>query len=185
LPPARKAQQPRAFWRERLVLDQEVSVSPLSDDPELRERQTANLVTAPPAEPGNRKRNEHSAWATAATLPVDDYTSGIRATLRAQVPLRDADGDVPPADEAVIELLALCMARIHSIAVWIAEHGPMDSRGRLRPVVETERRLRNEARDHMRELGLTPRSRTLIGVVLQRGAATFAELLSDLDEEGE
>jgi len=147
--------------------------------------QRANLKAAPPAPVGNEHRNLHSARATAATLPVDEHAERIRAILREQVPLRDADGSVPAADEVAIQLLALCMARIERVAAWINEHGEMDSRNRLRPVVETERRLRNEARAHLAELGLTPRARVLIGLALQHGATTFAELLSDLDEDGE
>ncbi len=105
--------------------------------------------------------------------------------LAAETPLRDADGGLPAADSTAVELLALCLLRIERVAAWLEEHGEFDKRGRPRPVLEVERRLRAEARDHMRDLGLTPRARVAIGLSLQRGReVSLAELLADLDEDG-
>jgi hypothetical protein len=116
---------------------------------------------------------------------VGSYAEAVYELLAEEAPLRDRDGGLPAADRVAVELLATCLARLASIAAWIEEHGLVDRRGRPWPVVEVERRLRNEARDHARDLGLTPKARTAIGITLQRGAAaSLAELLSDLEEDG-
>jgi hypothetical protein len=158
---------------------------PLSSDPAARERQLANRRTFPAAPVGNDRGATHSAAATAKTLPVAGKARELREMLAAETPLRDADGGLPAADSTAVELLALCLLRIERVAAWLEEHGEFDKRGRPRPVLEVERRLRAEARDHMRDLGLTPRARVAIGLSLQRGReVSLAELLADLDEDG-
>jgi hypothetical protein len=157
---------------------------PVSDD--ARARQLAGLRLWPPAPVGNERGTTHAAYATAKTLPVGSKAEAIAAELAAEAPLRDRDGGLPVADRTVIEMLALCLCRIERIAVWVDEHGEFDEEGTPRPVLEMERRLRNEAAEHCASLGLTPRSRVALGLDLARGAAGFdlAQALSDLPEDG-
>lgn len=115
---------------------------------------------------------------------MESVAAAIFAELEAEAPLRGREGELPVHDRAAVELLATCLARLASIAAWIEEHGVVDAKGRPWPVLEVERRLRNEASGHLRDLGLTPRARVALGLALQAGASrSLAELLSDLDEE--
>ena len=161
---------------------------PLSDRPEARARQLANLRAAPPPpELGNGRATKHGGRATHKTLPVASVASRIYELLARETPLRDADGELPPADRTAVELLALCLSRLESIAHWVELHGVLDEHGEPRSVLDYERRLRAEALDHCKQLGLTPRARVALGLDVQRGKAAFtlAEILSDLPEEGE
>jgi hypothetical protein len=154
----------------------------LSDDPVRRGAQLANLRPAPPAPRNNDNAETHGAH---KTLPVDSVAAAIARGVEAETPLRGPDGGLPAADRVAVELLAGCLSRLARIGEWVEVHGPLDGKGKPRPVLEVERRLRNEAREHLRELGLTPRARVAIGITLQRGAgASLAELLSALDEPG-
>jgi hypothetical protein len=155
----------------------------MSTDPVKRDRQLANLRPGPPAPPANGLAERHGAH---KTLPVRSAAAAIYAELEQETPLREGDGDLPAADRTAVELLASCLARLASIGAWLHEHGAIDPEGQPRPVLEVERRLRNEAADHCAALGLTPRARLAIGLDLQRGVgASLAELLSEIPEPGE
>lgn len=160
-----------------------------SRDPDAHARQLANLVPAGPAPPGNNNATIHGGFATYKTLPVASVAAAIYRELEQETPLRDHDGGLPLADRTVVELLATDLARLASISEWIEQHGTFDSKGKPRTtLLELERRLRNEARDHCARLGLDPRGRVALGLDLQRGAEGFdlAQALSDLpdDEDG-
>jgi len=155
----------------------------LSGDPAARGRQLANRQGFPPAPVGNDRGATHGGYATHKTLPVDSLAAELYELLELEPPLRDGDGALPAQDSVAVELLATCLARLRRIGEWLEENDVFDKRGRPRSVLELERRLRAEARDHMRDLGLTPRARVAIGISLQRGReASLAELLADLDE---
>lgn len=153
---------------------------PVGDDPvSVR---LANLQPAPPAPLGNRRALTHGAYVTFKTLREETEAAAIYEGLAVETPLRDGDGGLPIADRAALELLAGCLARLAPIGEYIEKHGPLDGKGRPRPVLEVERRLRNEAREHLRDLGLTPRARVVLGLSLQRGAGlTLAELLAEIE----
>jgi Phage terminase, small subunit len=162
------------------VRNQEFTVS-LSSDPSSRSVQLANLRPAPPAPPGNNHAERHGAH---KTLPSESVAAAIYDELANETPLREQDGALPAADRAAVELLSVCLARLKSIGQWIEEHGALDGKGKPRPVIEVERRLRAEARDHLRDLGLTPRARLALGIALQRGSEfDLAQVLSDLEDE--
>lgn len=153
---------------------------PLSTDPNARAVQLANRQSWPPAPVGNDHALRHGAH----TLPDGSVAAAIYAELANETPLRDRDGALPAVDRTAVELLAGCLARLKSIGEWIERHGAIDGKGRARPVLEVERRLRNEAADHCARLGLTPRSRVALGIALQRGAEfDLAQVLSDLEDE--
>jgi hypothetical protein len=148
---------------------------PLSRDPEKRARSLANLRKGGPAAPkGNRYTLHHGGYASPRMLPVEGKSRVIYAELSRDAPLRDAVGDLPAADRTTVELLALCLARLESIAAWLEAHGWLDPKtGEPRSAVDLERRLRTEARDHAEALGLSPRSRVALGLDLMRGAETL------------
>jgi hypothetical protein len=146
---------------------------PLSHDPEARARQLGNLRNAPAPEPGNRRAMTHGGKASARLLPVKGKSRAIYAMLAEDAPLRENDG-LPAADRTLVELLALCLARLESLAAWLEAHGWLDPKtGNPRPAVDLERHLRVEARGHAEALGLSPRSRVALGLDLMRAAETL------------
>jgi hypothetical protein len=157
---------------------------PLSSREPARQRQLANLRDAPPAPPaGNTRSMRHGGRATAKTLPVAGKARAIYDELASETPLRDGDGALPAADRVAVEMLALCLCRIESIAAHLELVGILDEHGEPRSLLELERRLRAEAGDHCRQLGLTPRARVAIGLDFVRGKAVdLATLLSEIPE---
>ena len=157
----------------------------LSSRPDARRRQLANLTPQPPApEPGNRRALRHGGHASPRTLPVDGKARAIYAILADDAPLRNADGGLPSADRTAVELLALCLCRLESIAAWLQMHGLLTEAGEVRPAVELERRLRVEAADHCAQLGLTPAGRARLGLDLARGFDLAQAMSALTDEEG-
>jgi Phage terminase, small subunit len=99
----------------------------------------------------------------------DERAQQVFEALSADAPLRDADGGLPAADTMVVHLLARCLVRLERVERWLADYGALDERtGAPKPATELEGRLRREALDYARELGLTPKARAALGVDLQR-----------------
>ena len=143
---------------------------PLSSDPVARAKQLANLRGAPPGAARNLK---HGGQASPRMLPVDGKSRVIYARLAEDAPLREGD-QLPAADRTTVELLALCLARLESIATWLEANGWLNPKtGEPRAAVDLERRLRVEARDHAEALGLSPRSRVALGLDLLRATGAF------------
>jgi len=155
-------------------------VSPLSRRPEARARQLANLAAKPPPpEVGNQRAARHRGYSAVTEGERDERAKAIYAALAASAPLRDGDGGLPVADEMVIGLLAESLVRRERVTRWLGDFGSLHEKtGEPKAAVELERRLRMEALDLARELGLTPRSRAALGLDVARGfdlAAHWAE----------
>lgn len=144
-------------------------------------RSLANLRRGGPITPANALR--HGGHATARVLPVDGKARAIYALLAEEAPLRDQAGGLPAADRTAVELLALCLARLESIARYVELHGLLAEDGEVRPCVELERRLRVEAAGHCADLGLTPRARVVLGLQLQRGLSLAELMVEDAELE--
>ena len=142
---------------------------PLSDRPEARARQLANLRTGPPAAKGNRLAVKHGGYAAIAADRLDAKACEVFDALAADAPLREA-GELPAADSALVRLAADCLCRLEDVAANVRDFGVFDQRtGDVRPAVELEGRLRREAADYLDALGMTPRSRAKLGLDVQRG----------------
>ena len=93
----------------------------------------------------------------------------VFAALAEDAPVRGDDGELPAADAVAVRLLAECTCRLDDVAANVRDFGVFDQRtGDVRPVVELERRLRLEARDHAEALGMTPAARARLGLDLAR-----------------
>ena len=143
----------------------------LSRRPAARQRQLANLTDRPPAPPqGNQRAARHRGYSAVTEQERDERAQAIYDAMAASAPLRDGDGGLPMADEMVMGLLAECLVRRERVSRWLADFGALDERtGEPKAAVELERRLRLEALDYARELGMTPKARVALGVDLQRG----------------
>ncbi|MDQ3571703.1 MAG: P27 family phage terminase small subunit [Actinomycetota bacterium] len=142
---------------------------PLSRNPEARRRQLANLVNAPAAPPGNQRRRDHGGYAQVALERLKGKAQVVYEALAADAPLRAPGGELPPADHAQVCLLAECLCRLEDVGANIRDFGLFERKGGgIRPAVDLERRLRQEAADYLDALGMTPRSRAKLGVDLAR-----------------
>jgi hypothetical protein len=150
-------------------------MSPLSQRPEARARQLANLQKGGPAAPGgNRRAERHGGYSQIAKRDLDEKVAEVYAAIGEDLPLRE-DGQVPRADAVALRLLAECLCRIESVSDFLGRRGWQDKDGEVRPAVDLERRLRAEALDLLRELGLTPAARAKLGVELVRMAGAAEE----------
>lgn len=150
---------------------------PLSRDPDKRSRQLANLRSAPAAPSGNRRALRHGGYARIAAERLDEKVAEVFDALVADAPLRDADGGLPEVDHAAVHLAAEALCRLEDVRADVALRGVVDQRtGGVRPVVELERRLRLEALDYLEALGMTPRSRSRLGLELMRTRSAGEQL---------
>lgn len=158
---------------------------PLSRDPDAQARQLGNLRRGgPPAEPGNRLASTHGGYSAVSEQDKDAKVRAVYDALAADAPLRGPDGGLPRSDAMVVGLLARCLVRLERVEADMADHGWKDRHtGQARPVVDLEGRLRREALDYARELGMTPRSRLALGLDLARGRDLASEMAADADTE--
>lgn len=146
----------------------------LSSDPAAAERSKANLVPGgAPAEPGNRRAVKHGLYATLARERLDDKRREIFDALAEDAPLRERDGGLPAADAMIVELLAESICRRVGLREYLDTQAEAAKSKPPRPdtnLLDLERRLRKEAAGYADQLGLTPRSRTRIGLDLVHAA---------------
>lgn len=147
--------------------------------------QRANLQPAPPAPPGNTRALKHGAYAQIAR--VDDQVREIIDAIAEDVPLRERDGGLPAADTVIVQLLAETLVRRAGIADYLERESKAaadeDRPPRLEAsVLDLERRLRQEAARYCDQLGMTPQSRSRIGLDLARSGAAAGDLSRALSE---
>ena len=157
----------------------------VSKDPDKRARQLANLKQGDaPKQWGQTYSLKYGGRATDRTLPVAGKAALIYEELADAAPLRDQDGSIPKADRVVVELFALCLARLDACTTYLAMHGPLDLKGKVRPAAEYEVKLRREAASHADSLGMSPRSRARLGLDLTR-TQSFAEQMQQMSGAGD
>jgi phage terminase small subunit len=155
-------------------------VSPLSRDPDARERQLANLrpgaVTAPA---GNTRAVSHGGYARIAQERLDAKAREIFDALASDAPVRVND-QLPAHDAAAFTLLTDLLCRLDTLRADIALQGMLVERGKrkgqVRPAVELEAKLRRDAADLLDRLGMTPASRARLGVDVKRAESIADEL---------
>ena len=149
----------------------------LSSDPVKRERQLANLRRGGTASPG--RPSAHGAYAVIAVERLEKREVDVFTALAGDAPLRNSDGSLPAADAVVVRLLAECLCRLDTIGAHLRDRGILDEKGNVKPVVEVEGRLRREAADHASALGMTPASRSKIGMDLIRAEVAAQSVEGD------
>ena len=142
---------------------------PLSNDPEKRERQLANLRAAPPAPIGNARTVKHAALATAATMDVSAEVRAIFDALADAAPIRDHSGGLPAADEAAVEIAALALKRWRSVNTWCELHGRFEEKtGAEKPAARYELDAERALHKALDVLGMNPTSRMKLGLDVAR-----------------
>lgn len=169
-------------------------MSPLSDDPDKRARQLANLRPGAGAGVvGNVRALVHggAARGQATLIRAGSWASRIYAELEAEAPLRADDGGLPVHDRQVVELLSSALARLEAVEGWLSTRPPVDEKGKPWPAEDVARRLRSESAKYLDALGMTPTSRARLGLDLVRSFDLAQEMARDAElerleaEEGE
>ncbi len=157
---------------------------PLSDDPAARARQLANLRPAPAAPAGNQYLRRHGGYAAVAADRIAGRVAEVFDALAADAPLRDTAGNLPAADAGAVHLLAQALCRLEDVSDHLAATGWIDRRTKepRLTVLDLEARLRREALALMDRLGLTPASRSKLGLDLAR-TIDLSQAMSEPDAE--
>lgn len=153
---------------------------PLSNDPHNRQRQLSNLTRgAGGAGPDGRRAVSHGAYAQLAPERVAAKVRQVLDALTIDAPVRERDGGLPAADSVVVRQLAEALVRLETISDYLDRRGWQDDDGMPRPVLEYEGRLRGHVLDLLKELGMTPASRTKLGLNLARTQRTLEDEVAD------
>lgn len=131
----------------------------------------ANLRNAPVPPAGNQRARRHGGYSEALVADVEREVREVMDALAEAAPVRGPDGELPAADVAAVEVAARALRRYRTVAGWCDQYGRLDERtGAAKPAaaleLETERALCRA----LGELGLTPMSRSKLGVALARMA---------------
>jgi hypothetical protein len=119
---------------------------------------------------GNTRTLKHGAYARVAAEALDEKATTIFDALSADAPLRDTEGSLPAHDAVVVRLLADCLVRLDRVGGWTVGREATDDGQRA---LELERKLRDQALDLAESLGMTPRSRSKLGLNIARTAQSF------------
>lgn len=157
-------------------------MTPLSRDPAKRQTQLDNLQRGSTHALGGRPV-EHGARARMTEAELQPKTAAIFTRLAEDAPVREV-GSLPSADVMAVKMLAEVLVRLDRIAAYLDRHGWQDQKGNPRPVLDYERRLRDQALDLMRELAMTPKSRAALGLDLTRTQAIHNSLESFAGDDG-
>lgn len=165
-------------------------MSPLSSDPEKRQRQLANLPNT---------RGEPTAGSWKAGQPSPNLKHGLRSrrpgpllgeaaaeivdALADTVPLKGPDGQVLPQFVPAVESAALDLIVVKRVLGYLTTHGFEDERGRLRPEVDGLSKVNQRLQKALDRLGATPTSYARLGFDVARTGASLATAMSDPDPE--
>jgi hypothetical protein len=144
----------------------------------------ANLQRPVPAPPGNRRAIRHGAFMTIRRQELDEEIGEIYRALADSVPVRDADGDLPVADDAAVEVAARALKRWRHVSLWCDTFGRFDERtGQAKDAATYELQCERRLHEALDVLGLNPTTRAKLGLDLAR--ATSFDLARHWQEEGE
>lgn len=160
---------------------------PLSNDPDKRARQLANLRPGAGAwKPGDAPALKHGLRSR-RPLPVDQLSAEVAEIVGAladAAPVRDGDGNLPAADEAAIERAARALHRARKASEWADATGRYDEKGNVKPIARHELECERELGTALDVLGMTPRSRARLGVdIAAARSASLAEQIADADAD--
>lgn len=153
-------------------------MSPLSKDPDKRANQLRNLpnlrgeATSASWLPGSSPALVHGGR-TRRPAPVvtDPIVREIERALADDLPLRAQDGGVPAPDRVMVELAAVALLRVRRVSAFLELHGDTDTRGRMRPELDTLGAAVESAARMLDRLGCSPKARAALGVDVARSAA--------------
>lgn len=151
---------------------------PLSDDPERRARQLANLRQGgAPAVPGVPSgRLQHGGRSALLFQDVEAEVLELTEALAEAAPVKDPDGSTPAADSIALETTARALKRYRHLSQWCDLHGRIDPKsGKVRPAADLELAAERQLTAGLDVLGMTPTARARLGLALARTAGAVED----------
>jgi hypothetical protein len=122
------------------------------------------------AGPGNSRALAHGGR---SELLLRDVTAEVRELLDAladAAPVREPDGSLPAADAIAVERAARALKRYRSVSGWLDLHGRLDDKGEVRSAANLELACERELGRCLDDLGMTPMSRSKLGLRIVQAA---------------
>jgi hypothetical protein len=143
-------------------------------------RSLANLIPGGGAAgPGNTRALKYGAHGAALIADVGEETREIIDGIAAVVPVREGGG-APAADVLAIERLAVALKRWRAVVVWNDMHGRIDEKtGEEKPAAQFELRAEGAFERALDALGLTPQSRSKLGLRLVQAQVVAEDAKAD------
>jgi hypothetical protein len=137
-----------------------------------------NLIPGGPrgaaAEAGNQRALTHGASSALLVKDVSAEVAELRDALSEAAPVQE-DGSPPAADVAALEAAARALKRYRHISNWCDLHGRLDSDGEVRPAAQHELAAERSLLGLLDSLGMTPQSRSKLGLRLVQVSAVAAD----------
>jgi len=161
-------------------------MSPLSDDPDLRAKQLANLpnlrgeATAASYQPGASPNLRHGLRSRHPSQDVmDPALDAVIVDLEAKTEIRDASGEIPGWVSELCWTAGVKKLRVIRCSRFLAQHGDTDQHGKWRPENAELVKVADAYERSLERLAMTVASRAATGLNLARTvdlAAQLAEL---------
>jgi hypothetical protein len=159
-------------------------MNPLSDDPEKRARQLANLRPGAGAwKPGSAPQLRHGLR-TRKPPPevIDPVLDRVLDDLEARVPIKGSDGEVPPWLRELAWSAAIKKLQIVRCARFLAQNGETDERGNYRRENELLTKATDAYERSLERLAMTVDRYLKAGLDLARGI-DLASAMSEPDPD--
>lgn len=140
----------------------------------------ANLRSAPPAPLGHTRSLIHGGRSELLLRDVDAEVRELMDALGDAAPVRDPDGNLPPADVVAVEVAARALKRYRHLSSWLDAHGRIKEKtGGVKAAAELELRAERQLTDALDRLAMHPMARSKLGLVLARTHRTLEDEIAD------
>ena len=142
----------------------------------------SNLIPGGPsgaaAGPGNLRALSHGAESALLVRDVSDEIAELRDALAEAAPVQE-DGSPPAADAVALESAARALKRYRHVSNWCDLHGRLDADGEVRSAATYELATERELLGLLDALGMTPQSRSKLGLRLVQATAAAEDARAD------
>jgi hypothetical protein len=133
---------------------------------------------------GNTRAMTHGGRSEALVRDVSDEVRELMDALGEGAPVREADGTVPAADTAALEIAARCLKRYRAVSTWLDLYGRLDEKtGEPKNAAHFELRCESALARALDVLGCSPMARSRLGLNIARTAGAF-DLARHWQEQG-
>jgi hypothetical protein len=136
----------------------------------------ANLIPGGTSAPiGNSHALKHGGNSEVLLRDVEAEVRELLDALADAAPVKDPDGSLPAADTVAVERAARALKRWRSVSGWLDLHGRLDDKGDVRDAAKLELACERELGRALDDLGMTPQSRSKLGLRLVQATAAASD----------
>ena len=140
----------------------------------------ANLIPGGGAAgPDNLRALTHGAISEQLVRDVTGEVRELLDSLAEAAPVKESDGSLPAADTIAVERAARALKRYRSVSGWLDLHGRLDDKGEVRNAANLELACERELGRALDDLGMTPMSRSKLGLRLVQASAAVESAEAD------